>query len=165
MVLLSMRTGALLLYSDMGLFNGITFNNIFKRDAELNTEFKQAVSADTIVKSIHKKDALKINTVYACVNIISSTIASLPFDLYQKTDTGRVKAVKHRLYNLCKYPSLDMSGFNFKESLLVNLLIWGNAYIEIVRVKGQVKELNLIPSEKVEITELADGRVKYTLSL
>ena len=142
----------------MGLFD------IFKRNSEEDEQLRQYLSPDAVVQTIMKKDALKVNTVYACINIISNSIASLPFDLYQRTADGRVKAVGHKLYSLCKYPSLDMSGYNFRQALLVNLLIYGNAYIEIIRLRGQVRELNLIPSDKVNVIELADGRLEYDIT-
>lgn len=109
-------------------------------------------------------DSLKINAVFACVNIISNAIASLPFDLYRRTDNGREKAVNHRLYNLTKYPSADIPGYNFREALVVNLLIFGNAYIELVRVGGRVRELNLIPSKYVTVNTASDGTVSYVVT-
>lgn len=108
-------------------------------------------------------EALKVNTVYACINVISNSVAALPFDLYRRTGSGREKAIKHRLYKLTKYPSIDTPGFNFKEALAVNLLIWGNAYIEIVKTGGAVRELNLIPSEYVHVSKKQNGEYIYTV--
>lgn len=107
-----------------------------------------------------KYDALKINTVWACVNIISNAVASLPLDLYRRTENGREKATDHRLYKLTKYPSLDMPAYNYMESLLVNLLVYGNAYVELVKTRGQIRELHLIPSNRISVSD-ADGQVKY----
>jgi HK97 family phage portal protein len=122
------------------------------------------LTPELLASTVSKKDSMQINAVYACVNIISSAIASLPFDIYRKTDNGREKAVKLPLYGITKNPSADMPAYNFMESLLVNLLIYGNAFVEVVRIRGQVRELNLIPSEKVTITKDGDGQNVYVVT-
>lgn len=114
---------------------------------------------------IDKKTALRINTVYACINIISNAVASLPFDLYARTASGRKKAVEHKLYRLSKYPSVDVPAFNYMEALMVNLLIYGNAYVELVRLaSGRVAELHLIPSSAVSMVHKNDGEIIYTVT-
>ena len=40
---------------------------------------------------VNAKTAESISTVYACISAISETIASLPFEVYKRTETGREK--------------------------------------------------------------------------
>ena len=114
--------------------------------------------------TISKNDALRINAVLACVSIISGTIAALPFALYRKTKNGREKATRHPLYKLTQYPCLDMPAYNFTEALIINYLIWGNAYIEMVKIGGQVRELRLAPSSAVSMTKDGRGNIIYTIT-
>ena len=49
-------------------------------------------------------------------------------------------------------------------ALVVNLLIYGNAFVEIVRVGRKIVELNLIPSKYVTIRTASDGTVSYLVT-
>ena len=138
------------------------FDKLLKRSSPQTVE--DILTPEILANTVSKKDSLQINAVYACVNVISSAIASLPFDLYRKTADGRVKAEDNPLYSITKHPSVDMPAYNFMESLLLNLLIYGNAFVEIVRIHGQVRELNLIPSEKVTIVSNSDGQISYVIT-
>lgn len=144
--------------------------NLFKRGivgkkAQITEGVQSALDGAPAIPSLSKQTSIKINAVYACVNIISNAVASLPLGLYRKTDNGREKIEDHRLAKLLRRPSADMSAFNFKEALTVNLLIYGNAYIEkVLGRSGDIIELNLIESDKVSTRRRADGSIKYTVS-
>lgn len=94
--------------------------------------------------------ALEVNTVHACVNLIASSIARFPLKLYKKTKDGREPATEHPLYNIFKDPNVDMTGVTFINALVTNLLLYGNAYIEKIPVKGDM-QLNVVPSKYVNI--------------
>ena len=143
----------------MGFFDFITKRNMDQGDRP-PAEVADLLDPDKITKG----DALKINAVLSCISIISGAIAALPFDLFRRTENGREKATKHCLYKLTQFPALEMPAFNFMEALIINLLIYGNAYIEIVRVKREIKELHLIPSKAVSTAEKADGEIIYYIS-
>ncbi len=78
--------------------------------------------------------AMQISTVYACVRVISESIASLPAALYQVTPTGRVAVPDHNLaWMLQSEPNPEQSAFTFWDTFAGCCALTGNAYAEIVR--------------------------------
>ncbi len=92
---------------------------------------------------VNEETALRVTAVYACVRVIAETVASLPLPLYRRLDRGKEKVTGHPLYPvLHDMPNPEMTSFTFREVLMTQLLLWGNAYAQIVRDKrGQVLEL------------------------
>jgi HK97 family phage portal protein len=84
---------------------------------------------------------MQTTAVYACVRILAETIASLPLNVYRSTDNGKEKAINHQLYYLLHdEPNPEMTSFVFRETLMSHLLLWGNAYAQIIR-DGRGKEI------------------------
>ena len=85
-------------------------------------------------KTVNERTAMATSAVYACVRVISETIASLPLHVYQRVGQGKEKAVEHGLYYLLHdEPNPEMTSFVFRETLIGHLLLWGNAYAQIIR--------------------------------
>jgi HK97 family phage portal protein len=83
-------------------------------------------------KSVTEATALATVAVYACVRILSETLASLPLILYRRLPRGKERATDHPLYSILHdSPNPEMSAFNFKEALMAHLVTWGNNYAEI----------------------------------
>jgi HK97 family phage portal protein len=82
---------------------------------------------------ITEKTALESVAVFACVRILSETLASVPLPLYKRiTVRSKRRAHEHPLYTLLHdAPNPEMDSFNFREALMVHLVLWGNAYAEI----------------------------------
>lgn len=116
---------------------------------------------------VDERTAMQIVTVYACVRLLSNTIAGLPLHLYRYTGDGEDKerATDHPLYKiLYRQPNPEMSSFSFWEALMCHLLLWGNAYAQIVR-DGKNGILGLYPllPENVEIDrDPKSGDLIYT---
>ncbi len=114
-----------------------------------------------------ERTAMQIVTVYACVRLLSNTIAGLPLHLYRYTGDGEDKelATDHPLYKiLYRQPNPEMSSFSFWEALMCHLLLWGNAYAQIVR-DGKNEILGLYPllPENMEIDrDPKSGDLFYT---
>ena len=106
-------------------------------------------------KSVTASTAIQMSTVYACVRVIAETIASLPLHVYQNQGEGSVKAQDHPLYPILHdEPNSEMTSFVWRETMLAHLLLWGNAYCQIIR-SGRSQR---IPYEGGEGTgESADG--------
>lgn len=88
--------------------------------------------------------ALTISAVYACVRILAETVASLPLPVYQRLPNGgKRRAPEHYLYGLLHdMPNSEMSSFELRETMMGHLLLWGNAYAELVRDgAGRVREV------------------------
>ena len=67
-------------------------------------------------KSVTVQSAIQLSTVYACVRVISETIASLPLGIYETVNDGNEKATDHPLYRLFHdEPNSEMTSFVFRE--------------------------------------------------
>ena len=112
---------------------------------------------------VDEKSALQISTVYACVRLLAETIASLPLHLYRYIDDGKEKATDHPLYKLLyRQSNPEMTSFVFRETMMTHLLLWGNAYAQIIR-DGRNNILGLYPllPENVEVDRNENGELYY----
>ena len=112
---------------------------------------------------VDEKSAMQIATVYACVRLLAETVAGLPLHLYRYTESGKEKALDHPLYKiLYRQPNPEMTSFSFRETMLVQLLLWGNCYAQIIR-DGRNGILSLYPllPENMEIDRNEKGEIYY----
>ncbi|MVB12341.1 Phage portal protein [Caprobacter fermentans] len=113
--------------------------------ARPSPELRSALGAILSKVGIHinAKNALQVTAVFACVRLISESIASLPLFLYRKTDTGKEKATDLPLYGvLHDVPNPETDSFQFWQAFVANMLVYGRGYAEIVRNNaGQVVQL------------------------
>lgn len=112
---------------------------------------------------VDEKSAMQIATVYACVRLLAETVAGLPLHIYRYTAEGKEQARDHPLYKiLYRQPNPEMTSFSFRETMMTHLLLWGNAYAQIVR-DGRNAVLGLYPllPENVEIDRNEKGEIYY----
>ena len=96
-------------------------------------------------KTVNGRTALQTTAVYVCVRILAETIASLPLHTYRYSPDGKAKATDHPIYYLLhSEPNPEMTSFVFRETLMGHLLLWGNAYAQIIR-DGRGKVVGLYP--------------------
>ena len=98
--------------------------------------------------------AMLLSAVYRCVEVISDSIAQLPFEPYRIDSDGcKIKFTSHPTYNLLnREPNQNMSKFTFMKTMVVSMLLTGNAYALIERdERGNAKALYYIPTELVTI--------------
>lgn len=78
--------------------------------------------------------ALQQVTVYACVRVISESVATLPLRVYQRDGKSRLESPDHALsYLLGVEPNDEMSAVTFWDALTGALALTGNCYAEIQR--------------------------------
>nr|WP_046497830.1 phage portal protein [Syntrophomonas zehnderi] len=114
-------------------------------------------------KTVNERTAMQTTAVYACVRILAETIASLPLNVYRSTDNGKEKATDHQLYYLLHdEPNPEMTSFVFRETLMSHLLLWGNAYAQIIR-DGRGKVLALYPllPDRMMVDRTTEGQLYY----
>ena len=116
-------------------------------------------------KFVTERSAMQMTAVYACVRILSEAIAGLPLHTYRYKDGGgKEKAVDHPLYQLLHdEPNPEMSSFVFRETLMTHLLLWGNAYAQIIRNgKGEIIALYPLMPNKMTVSRDDKGQLYYT---
>lgn len=112
---------------------------------------------------VTEQTAMQMTAVYACVRILAETVAGLPLHLYRYKDGGKEKAVDHPLYHLLHdEPNPEMSSFVFRETLMTHLLLWGNAYAQIIRNgKGEIIALYPLMPNRMRVERNAAGEIVY----
>lgn len=114
---------------------------------------------------VNSHTAMQMSAVYACVRILSEAIAEIPLNFYHYTaDGGKEKCPSHPLYYLLHdEPNPEMTSFVFRETLMGHLLLWGNAYAQIVRNgRGEVLALYPLLPDRMQVDRDSAGRLVYT---
>jgi HK97 family phage portal protein len=115
-------------------------------------------------KAVNERTAMQTTAVYACVRILAEAIAGLPLHVYRyKPDGGKERAIVHPIYYLLHTePNPEMTSFVFRETLMSHLLIWGNAYAQIIRDgTGRVLALYPLLPNRMTVDRTANGQLFY----
>lgn len=116
-------------------------------------------------ETINDQTALGLSSVWACVNLLSGTIASLPLMVYRNVNGQRTADREHPLYRvLHDSPNYDQTALDFWEFMCAALELWGNAYARIERSAGQVRGLHPINPALVSVKRLNNGTLEYRWS-
>lgn len=97
--------------------------------------------------------AMKLSAVYACVYVLSSSVAQLPLHVKRKSG-DKVETVKDHpaYYLLHDSPNAWQTSYKLREYAQSSVLLYGNAYIHIVRDKnGEVVSLESLEPWKVQL--------------
>ncbi len=133
------------------------------RDYYIGTDFRYLFGPSTSGKNVNEFTAMQTTAVYACVRILSETLAALPLQLYRYTAGGKERVYDHPLYHLLHdEPNPEMTSFIFRETLMSHLLIWGNAYAQIIRDRlGRVQGLYPLRPDKMTVCRDESGQIYY----
>ena len=133
------------------------------QDYYIGTDFRFLFGPSTSGKNVNEFTAMQTTAVYACVRILSETLAALPLQLYRYTPGGKERVYDHPLYHLLHdEPNSEMTSFIFRETLMSHLLIWGNAYAQIIRDKlGRVQGLYPLRPDKMTVCRDESGQIYY----
>ena len=149
----------------MGILKGIFRSRDKPKNSTVGQGYSFFFGNTTSGKAVTERSAMQMTAVYSCVRILAEAIAGLPLHLYRYNDKGgKEKALDHSLYRvLHDEPNPEMSSFVFRETLMTHLLLWGNAYAQIVRNgKGEVLGLYPLMPNKMRVDREADGKLWYT---
>ncbi len=148
----------------MGFLSGL----FRARDAPQNRTSGSAYSffmgGSTSGKRVNERSSMQMTAVYSCVRILSEAVAGLPLHFYKYTeDGGKEKAADHPLYFLLHdEPNPEMTSFVFRETLMTHLLLWGNAYSQIIRNgKGEVIALYPLMPDRMNVERDSKGQLYY----
>ncbi|MFZ1363971.1 MAG: phage portal protein [Brachymonas denitrificans] len=111
---------------------------------------------------VNPATAQSISAVYACVQAISETVASLPLILYRRNGDDRERASDHPLYRvLHEQANEQQTALEFREWMQACVLLRGNAYARIVTGwDGQVRQLIPLSPDRVQVLDVA-GKLAY----
>ena len=148
----------------MSIFSGLFRSRDKPTDRTLGSNYSFFMGGTTSGKAVTERSAMQMTAVYACVRILSEAVAGLPLHLYRYTEGGgKEKAIDHPLYNLLhEEPNPEMSSFVFRETLMTHLLLWGNAYAQIIRNgKGEIVALYTLTPNRMTVERDENGQLYY----
>ena len=149
----------------MGIFSGLFKSRDKPQNRTAGSNYAFFLGSTTSGKAVTERSAMQMTAVYSCVRILAEAVAGLPLHLYRYTDNGgKEKALDHPLYLLLHdEPNPEMSSFVFRETLMMHLLLWGNAYAQVIRNgKNEVVALYPLMPNKMSVDRDENGRLYYT---
>ena len=152
----------------MNILSGLVKSRDRPKNATSGTAFRFYLGSSTAGKSVSERSAMQMTAVYACVRVLSEAVAGLPLHLYRYTDQGsKEKATDHPLYFLLHdEPNPEMCSFVFRETMMTHLLLWGNAYAQIIRNgKGEVMAIYPLMPNRMTVDRDENGQLFYQYQL
>jgi HK97 family phage portal protein len=139
----------------------------FERKMSSLELFKEIYGGNTSASgvTVNADTAIKVATVLACVRVIAEGVSQIPFRVYQEKSGSRQPATDHPLnLILHRKPNSWQTSFEFRETMLLHVLLRGNAYAFINRVgsgaQRRIKELIPISGD-VTVERNADYSLTY----
>ena len=152
----------------MGLLKGLFRARGEPQDRTSGSAYSFFLGNSTSGKRVNERSSMQMTAVYSCVRILSEAVAGLPLHFYRYTeDGGKEKAAGHPLYFLLHdEPNPEMTSFVFRETLMTHLLLWGNAYAQIIRNgRGEVIALYPLMPDRMSVERDGSGQLYYEYTL
>lgn len=107
--------------------------------------------------------AMQISAVWACIELLSETISSLPCFVYAQSGGQRELARDTQLWRLLhSAPNSRHTPFEFWQFMVLNFLLRGNAYARLERNgAGEVVAMWPLAADQVRVVSLKDGSLTY----
>ena len=135
------------------------------KDGTAGRAYQVFFGATTAGKAVNERSSMQVTAVYSCVRILSEAVATLPLHLYRYTSEGsKERATDHPLYFLVhNEPNPEMTSFIFRETLMTHLLLYGNAFAQIIRNgKGDVVALYPLMPNRMTVDRDSKGALYYS---
>ncbi len=148
----------------MGFLQSLFHSRDKPKDQTAGSAFRFYFGHTTSGKAVTERSAMQITAVYACVRVLAEAVAGLPLHLFHlRGNAGKEKATDSPLYFLLHdEPNPEMTSFIFRETLMCHLLLWGNAYAQIIRNgKGEVVALYPLMANKMTVDRDENGTLYY----
>ena len=152
----------------MNILSGLFKSRDRPKNATSGSAFRFYLGTSTAGKSVSERSAMQMTAVYACVRVLSEAVAGLPLHIYRYTSKGsKEKAIDHPLYFLLHdEPNPEMCSFVFRETMMTHLLLWGNAYAQIIRNgKGEVVAIYPLMPNRMTVDRDEHGQLYYQYQL
>ena len=148
----------------MSIFSGLFKSRDKPKNSTAGSSYRFFTGGSTAGKNVTERSAMQMTAVYSCVRVLSEAVAGLPLHVYKyRSDGGKEKALDHPLYFLLHdEPNPEMTSFVFRETLMTHLLLWGNAYAQVIRNgKGEVVALYPLMPNRMSVYRDQNGRLYY----
>ena len=140
----------------MGILSGLFRSRDKPQDRTSGSAYSFFFGGSAAGKRVNERSAMQMTAVYSCVRILAEAVAGLPLHLYRYKDDGS----KERALNYLLHP--EMSSFVFRETLMTHLLLWRNAYAQIIRNgRGEVMTLYPLMPDQMAVDRGDKGQLYY----
>jgi HK97 family phage portal protein len=119
-------------------------------------DFESTSQAGTVINS---ETAFHINPIFSAISLISDTISTLPLDAYVR-EGGERRALRPRPAWVLK-PDVDTTREAFYGSIIVSLLLDGNAFVRVYTQNNQIVNLVVLNPHHVEVKRNGLGRLNF----
>lgn len=112
---------------------------------------------------VTESSVMALSAVWACANLLSGTVSSLPLMVYRRDGDDRVIHRNHPLYRvLHDSPNFDQTSVDFWQFMQASLEFWGNAYAEKVITNGRVTGLIPVSPAIMSVKRRISGEIEYS---
>lgn len=135
-------------------------------DAPVNADVVRALMAESQSAtgvSVTPESSLRATAVFACVRVLSETLASLPLITYKRLPRGKERSQDFYLYPILhNTPNPEMTSFTFRETTTAHVALWGNGYSEMqLDGAGRVTALWPLLPNRTMPERLSNGTLIY----
>ena len=150
----------------MGIFTGLFKSRDKPTNSYDSPSYTYFFGRSNAGKRVTDRTALQHTVVYACVRVLSEAVAQLPLHLYKYTNSGKERVPQHPLYFLLHdQPNPEMTSFRFRETLMSHILIYGNAYAQIIRNgRGEIIGLYPLTPDRIKVDRDEHNKLIYIYS-
>ena len=116
----------------------------------------------TIVKDFDV--AMTQSAFWASVRLLTETVSAMPLVCFTSDAATTVKEplADYDLWKLLNYqPNRYQTRIEFFESMMLNLVTWGNSYQTVERLAGRIVSIIVLPASQVCPVLLQDGSIIY----
>jgi len=130
----------------------ISYQTLFASgdDIETGNQSSTLINGDT---------AFKVNAIFSAVSLISDTVSTLPLDAYVRRGGDRI-AMRPRP-DWVQKPDVDTTRSAFYSSIIVSLLLEGNAFIRVYRQNNEIVNMVVLNPIKIKMKRNGLGRVMF----
>jgi HK97 family phage portal protein len=119
-------------------------------------DFESTSQAGTVINS---ETAFHVNPIFSAISLISDTISTLPLDAFVR-EGGERRALRPRPAWVLK-PDVDTTREAFYGSIIVSLLLDGNAFVRVYTQNNQIVNLVVLNPHHVEVKRNGLGRLNF----
>lgn len=131
--------------------------------ADTNVKTGEIVESDVLLNAllgktvVTKEKALEIPTIQACINLIAGTISSLPINLYQKGEDGKVKEVRdHRTFLLNNDTGDTLTATQFWRAMIEDYYLGKGGYAYINWQGMDARSIHYVDETYISIQKNTD---------
>lgn len=118
---------------------------------------------DWVPTEVGPVSAMKLSAYFACVRLLSETMGSMSFQLY---DNANNVVLDHDLYGLMREPNGLQTGDGFVSAMTANNTVFGNAMAHIRRHSstGRAYALDFYETEQWEVRPDDEGKPQFRIN-